>query len=462
MKKIFITLILSTIAVLSGCSDSSNPITPTEAQLSGTWHADQVQMVHAPNTLGHSSEMKLQLQQLGSMPASLVGWADLSFGTGTKWNSQSIGSTEDLGEISFIDSQNGFIILKNYGSQNYKFYSTTDGGNTWNIRTVSLFNYSYQFSISFIDALNGWSIGNVYYRSVLAKTNDNGINWTQIYDFGQYSNITDFCFINSSLGFAVNYNYIYKTTNGGVNWSLQNSPVSGFKIKFINSQTGFVAGSTGIMKTTDEGATWLSLPLSFDLSSFDCKDANLLFASGRSNGISVVEKSVNGGSSWTTISNVNVEDYNGRNGFDFIDANTGFIVSGNVIMKTNWSQEFCEYFTRLNDVYVKDENNVIITADDGKLWKRTSSTEPQSWTLQGQVTNSQIKGITHADNEVDVSGGIYTVDGTNVVFTVLGYSEGMSNSNDITTGNGIFTSSGNLVITLNFANDEQWKVNFKR
>lgn len=470
MKKIIFTSIVSAILSIAGCSDNStNPITPGSTQFSGIWHADQVQMVHAPNASGHSAQMKLQLQQLGSMPASSVGWADLSFESGNKWSSQPIGGSEDLGEITFIDALNGFIIVKSYSSQNNKYYATADGGNTWNLRTVSIFNnnWSYRFAISFIDAQNGWAIGMTNNnQTILAKTIDGGINWTQIFDF-QTNDIADIWFVNSSIGFAVGYDKVYKTTNAGVNWNVQNiSQPYAIKIKFINDQIGFIAGSTGLNKTNDGGTTWANNTLNFNLGSFDCKDENLLFASGRVNGTSVVQKSINGGASWTTISNVNVEDFYGK-GFHFTDANTGYIVSGNVIMKTvnggtNWSQEFCEYFTRLNDVYMTNENTGLVTADDGKIWRRTNSTEPLSWTLTGQITNSQIKGITQADNEVDIAGGSYLIDGTDVVFTMMGYSEFQSSLNEQTIGNGVFTSSGNLIITLNFANDEQWKINFKR
>lgn len=54
---------------------------------------------------------------------------------------------------------------------------------------------------------------------------------------------------------------IVRTTNGGSNWALVNSPTNlGInKIHFINQSTGFLGGVTGIYKTTNACASWVQL-----------------------------------------------------------------------------------------------------------------------------------------------------------------------------------------------------------
>src|SRR5678815_4903327 len=64
-----------------------------------------------------------------------------------------------------------------------------------------------------------------------------------------------------SLG-TVGSGAVYRTTNGGVNWTIQSSVFTGGKnlwaIDFVNSSTGWVVGdnTTKIFKTTDGGINW--------------------------------------------------------------------------------------------------------------------------------------------------------------------------------------------------------------
>ncbi|NUN07772.1 MAG: T9SS type A sorting domain-containing protein [Ignavibacteriaceae bacterium] len=70
----------------------------------------------------------------------------------------------------------------------------------------------------------------------------------------------DMYFVNASTGWMVgNEGAIYKTSDGGNTWALQNSGVTKDlnKVFFVNDNTGWVGSISGsVLKTTDGGATW--------------------------------------------------------------------------------------------------------------------------------------------------------------------------------------------------------------
>jgi photosystem II stability/assembly factor-like uncharacterized protein len=91
-----------------------------------------------------------------------------------------------------------------------------------------------------------------------------------VYQTGADSVLTDICFANANTGWAVGNSTIIKTTNGGLNWLRQNytayTTYTRFStVKFINENTGFVSGSHSVyqdyytsyvFRTTNGGINW--------------------------------------------------------------------------------------------------------------------------------------------------------------------------------------------------------------
>jgi photosystem II stability/assembly factor-like uncharacterized protein len=121
--------------------------------------------------------------------------------------------------------------------------------------------------IYFVDANTGWAVGD----SVIVRSTNGGVNWVQQYYY--YPGVTIFRsvkFINQYTGFVGGGNfasefthdqYIFKTTNGGVNWSILWHPVStpGWvtNILPINDNTIYI-GLSGYIELNSVGGFYKS------------------------------------------------------------------------------------------------------------------------------------------------------------------------------------------------------------
>jgi len=119
------------------------------------------------------------------------------------------------------------------------------------------------FRCSFVDTLNGWAAGD---SGVIIHTSNGGINW-EVQNSGIENFIEDICFLNPRYGWALSNDYltfgtmVLKTTNGGDNWSMARFPDSTLiitNICFLDSMNMYLGGMSGlILKTTDGGANWI-------------------------------------------------------------------------------------------------------------------------------------------------------------------------------------------------------------
>jgi len=229
-----------------------------------------------------------------------------------------------LYDLFFLDSLNGFAC-----GDSLTLLKTTDGGETWSeylfnnfpydqfmvpIRSMyffnqdtaffaggefmhkglisSTFNAGYIWShlsignewrcILFTDRLHGFASG----YGQIYKTIDGGQNFTPCDITGDYYN--SLYFFSTDIGFAAGYNGgIYRTTNAGNNWSEVINDNGMFDerihlnyIHFFNQQLGYVVGNSGvIMKSTNGGNNWKRFEdiSNKHLYSFDLSINNYLF-----------------------------------------------------------------------------------------------------------------------------------------------------------------------------------------
>ena len=116
-------------------------------------------------------------------------------------------------------------------------------------------------NLSFVSNTTGWASGEL---GTIIKTTDGGINWN-IQDSTVPYFITGLHFIDENYGWAVTIKEVFpfntlilKTTNGGEEWTaedFQDSSAFMRTIFFFDSLHGFIGGSY-IAETTDGGSTW--------------------------------------------------------------------------------------------------------------------------------------------------------------------------------------------------------------
>ncbi len=146
---------------------------------------------------------------------------------------------------------------------------TTNQGLSWNV--INNDPASYFDNLAAIDDNTIFAYNNNYQSNKFIKTSNGGTSWQNItLPVTTQNNINAVTFLNSTTGWlSLTYDNIkagiYKTTNGGNNWVLQNdvdiTPFACNKIKFIDVNVGFATtGLFEVYKTFNGGAIWEPLP----------------------------------------------------------------------------------------------------------------------------------------------------------------------------------------------------------
>ena len=173
--------------------------------------------------------------------------------------------------------------------------------------------------VFFLDENIGWA-ANGFYAAVY-KTTDGGLNWSEqlneINIPGNYY-FRNIEFLNQNIGFIGTLNgTFFRTTDGGENWTevtnISPNPNAICGLDAVGTSTVYGCGAyfnpAHIIKSTDSGDTWTFL----DMSSYANALVEVLFldeltgfAAGRSSTGGIILKTTDGGLTWTEIYNTNV------------------------------------------------------------------------------------------------------------------------------------------------------------
>jgi photosystem II stability/assembly factor-like uncharacterized protein len=248
---------------------------------------------------------------------------------GASWASISSGTTERLGQVSFVDAMNGWI-----AATNGLLLKSEDSGATWTAKNPGI--PTHFRDVCFVDQNTGWAGGSewgpVTLEGHIIKTTDGGETWeSQLAVSGN-----GLFFIDAQNGcVAGGDGHIHRTTDGGANWSDQDigAPAWLGSVFFVDANIGYVAGSGGfVAKTIDGGATWTIQADGTERTVADIEfvDASKGWFVAGSPG--TIGSTLDGGQNWSFQT---VPTLPGLADLSFVDANTGWIVGNEgIILKT--------------------------------------------------------------------------------------------------------------------------------
>lgn len=254
----------------------------------------------------------------GTNGFSSFGHIERTSNGGGNWNSV-FGLNAEIKDIKFVNSQTGWVLANGYVDTGIIFrliHKSTNSGLNYILQYVDSLN-PYFISLSVIDHNNVICLKS---NGTIIKTSNGGINWNSI----NVDNIGfDMQFIDQTGWIIGGNNRIYNSANSGGSWiQISQFPgsFSGY-IHFINLHTGFIANEN-LYKSSNGGLNW-SLISPLGITAKDVFFANEIqgWVSG-ANG--VIRYTSNGGLNWFTQSMPNNYSSITFNSIQFINSNTGW------------------------------------------------------------------------------------------------------------------------------------------
>ncbi len=305
-----------------------------------------------------------------------------------QWTNQNSGTSSFLTNVFFPTLDTGYITQQDGG-----FLKTNDGGNDWSFIAPA----GTAYSIFFTSGTIGYAIGDDTPQTnngmSIKKTIDGASTWSTKF-FDSTISFSSIFFPLDNIGYAIGFSdifscYIYKTIDAGESWFVQDT-ISAFIINsaffFTNADTGYLSIGYGeIYKTTDGGLNWSLKSLdstgNTQINSIYFPSSNIGYAAGMTIGIgAVVYKTIDAGLTW--ILHV-TQQSNPLYSIYFTSNNIGFAVGGNglssgTVIKTtdggsNWSLATSQTAT-FNSVFFPNANNGYAVGTNGTIIKYIDST----------------------------------------------------------------------------------------
>ena len=193
--------------------------------------------------------MKLRLAVLGVVAVALVALclpavAQAYFSTADgAWVWQNpVPQGNVLYDVCFLDTTHGWAV-----GQLGVVLKTSDGGATWSVpKSPTAKNLT---SVAFVSAERGWIVGS---DAGVFETKDGGRTRAAVPGLAA----TQVEFVDSTHGWLLQGNRVYRTVDGGVAWAETDLLTMRMNaMDFVDADHGWVVGDGGVQITTDGGQT---------------------------------------------------------------------------------------------------------------------------------------------------------------------------------------------------------------
>ncbi len=251
----------------------------------------------------------------------------------------------DFSNICAVTANDCWVAMYDGTNGGGGIFRTSDGGSTWTRQDSAKFmgptgfpNFVHMFS-----STRGFCVGDPNPNTgngagfEIYTTTNGGANWvrtpvTQIplHQSGEYA-YTDVYAVNgnSDIWFGTNKGRVFKSTDGGLNWTVSNSGYQLVQaISMKDASYGIIKDSIGIgtniKKTTDGGVTWTPITVSGPMKKWDIEyvpgtaDTWISSSNGIGSKFGGTAYSLDGGQNWTQIDTVQ------HTFIEFLDINTGY------------------------------------------------------------------------------------------------------------------------------------------
>ncbi|ROL61534.1 hypothetical protein D9V86_05285 [Bacteroidetes/Chlorobi group bacterium ChocPot_Mid] len=282
----------------------------------------------------------------------------------------------------------------------------------------------YGQDFQFVNATTGWFLADGIYR-----TDDGGVNWSKQKDFGSGQDsmsMRAIFMIDENNGWIAG-SKVYYTNDGGANWN--EVDVAGKKIYFndvffVNANYGWVIGAESY-RTTDGGSNWIKMDISGGSGS-NTYLGKVFFAdinTGYISSYGKLLKTTDGGVSWNEITISGIKY--GIASLYFLDANTGWVVfggereNGKLLFTNNGGATFTEQthtaIGTLQDVFFINSQEGWICGTAGSIIHTTDG--GNTWVNQFTKSNADFRKVCFVTNKI---GWLF---GTNKNSSILLYTD---------------------------------------
>jgi photosystem II stability/assembly factor-like uncharacterized protein len=344
------------------------------------------------------------------------------------WIVQRLGTPDR--EFTFVDADYGWATSAAHPAAVYR---TADGGATWQLLTLGSDYVPYWVrDLFFVSSQEGWATGSrtcfdLFANSIfVVHTTDGGQTWqdqiTTLQSHEEWASGERLWFVDPQHGWAEAGSYLWRTTDGGQNWTrLEPTNMPERLLRFIDATTGFGVrtppySGPELMRTSDGGETWYGIGMLPDWANALWVDDGgvVIFAVGAGGQIA---RSPNAGVTWTPITSPTT---NTLNHLTFVDSLKGWAAgeAGTVLRTTdggwNWTLQDPGSAQAITSLAVAGWDQVWVYAD--RL--RRTRDGGANWSPMRQVRGDRLNTVRMASSTIGWAGGadpylLKTTDGRN-------------------------------------------------